>query len=176
MNVITPKIGEFNVISAGANIADDVEIGNFCVIEEDVVIGPKTVLKSHVEIRSGTRIGSECYLDSGVKISGDAKIGDGVTLRYDAIIARGCDIGDGTYVSPQVMFQNLDHEKSPIGGAVVGRHCFIGTNATINAGIRIADETVIGSKSLVMRDIPQSGWIYLGMPAKKHQRRRPSNA
>lgn len=169
------KVGDFNVISSGAKIAEGVEVGNFCVIEDDVVIGPETVIKNYVEIRRGTHIGKGCYLDSGVKISGDTIVGDGVILRYDVIIAKGCHIGDKTYVSPQVMFQNLNHERHAIGGAKVGKNCFIGTNATLNAGIRIADSTVIGSKSLVMKDIVDDGWIYLGIPAKKYHRRRASN-
>lgn len=158
-----------SIISEGAQIADDAVIGHFCIIEDDVVIGPGTVIKNYVEIRGGTRIGAQCYLDSGVKISGDAKIGDRVTLRYDTIVARGCDIGDGTYVSPQVMFQNLDHKKEPVGGAKIGRECFIGTNVAFSAGIKVADFTVIGSKSFVAKDIVEEGWIYLGIPARKHK-------
>ncbi len=170
------KAGEFNVISKGAEIASDVEIGNFCIIEDGVSIGSGTIIKSNVEIRKGTRIDVDCYVDSGVKISGDAKIGRGVVLRYDVIIARGCDIGNKTYISPQVMFQNLDHRQNAVGGARIGANCFIGTNAAFNAGICVADGTIIGSKSLVMKDIVDSGWIYLGIPAKKLRRAVESRA
>ena len=160
----------FSIISPAAQIADDVEIGHFCIVEDDVVIGPRTVIKNNVEIRSGTRIGSGCYLDSGVKISGDVEIGDDVVLRYDAIIARGCRIGNRTYVSPQVMFQNLDHQREPVGGARIGEDCFIGTNVCFGVGLVIADRTVIGAKSLVTRSITESGWIYIGVPARRHKK------
>lgn len=163
-------LGKFCIISPKAQIADDVQIGHFCIID-DVVIGPGTVIKSHVEIRSGTRIGAMCYLDSGVKISGNAEIGDAVVLRYDTIIARGCRIGEDTYVSPQVMFQNLDHERQSVGGALIGRGCFLGTNASFAAGIRVADRTVVGAKSLVTKSIEEAGWIYIGVPARAHKKR-----
>lgn len=164
-------MGQHCVISPGAEIADDVEIGHFCVIEDDVTIGRGTVIRSYVELRSGTRIGEGCYIDSGVKVSGNATIEDSVTLRYDTIVARGCRIGKGTYVSPQTMFQNLSHEKEAIGGAVIGPDCFIGTNVTFAAGIEIARDTIIGSKSFVSKSIPVAGWIHLGIPAKRHRRR-----
>ena len=83
----------------------------FNLIHEGVVIGAVTRLRSYVELREGTVIGAHCYIDSGVKCSGDCVIEDWVTLRYDAIIARGCHIGEGTYVCPQVMTNNLNHER-----------------------------------------------------------------
>ena len=43
-----------------------------------------------------------------------------MTLRYGTIIARGCKIGDDCYFSPRVMTNNLDSEKSQIGGAEFG--------------------------------------------------------
>lgn len=161
------KKGQYCVISNKAKIADDVQIGNFCIIEDEVEIGAGTEIKNYVEIRNGTRIGLNCYLDSGVKISGNALIGDQVVLRYDTIIARGCQIGDGTYISPQGMFQNLDHERKSVGGAKIGKNCFIGTNVTFSAGIRVVNQVVVGSKSLVTKDLQDAGWIYLGIPAKK---------
>jgi UDP-2-acetamido-3-amino-2,3-dideoxy-glucuronate N-acetyltransferase len=164
------KLGHFNVIDDPNGIADDVQIGNFCVIEDDVVIGKGTIIRNYVELRRGTRIGEGCYIDSGVKISGDAVVEDEVTLRYDTIIARGCHIGRRTYVSPQTMFQNLSHTKEPIGGARIGPDCFIGTNVTFDAGIEVAEGTVIGSKSFVSKSIHEGGWIYLGIPAKRHKR------
>lgn len=164
------KIGQFSIISPRAKLADDVLIGSFCIIEDGVTIEAGTVIKNYVEIRKGTKIGRECYVDSGVKCSGRAKIEDRVVVRYDAIIARGCKLGSDSYIAPQVMFQNLDHERREIGGASVGKSCFIGTNATINAGIVIADKTVIGAKSLVTKTIDESGWIYMGIPVKRYQR------
>ena len=156
-----------DAVSKKAKIAEDVKIGHYCVIEDDVVIGPGTVIRSFVEIRNGTRIGAGCYIDSGVKISGDAKIADGVVLRFDCVIARGCEIGDRTYVSPQAMFQNLDHKKERVGGAKIGADCFIGTNVTFSEGIRVADNITIASKSMVTKDLLDSGFIYLGIPAAK---------
>ena len=139
---------------------------SFCVIEEGVEVGVGTEIKNFVELRSGTVIGENCYIDSGVKSSGNNWIGNGVTLRYDTIVARGCDIGDRSYICPQVMFNNVDHTGLQVGGAKIGVDCFIGTNATIGAGITICDNVVIGAKSLVLKDILIPG-VYVGIPARR---------
>ena len=177
-NVISPdaeiasdvKIGNFCTIEAGAKIGRGVQIGHSCIIEGGVEIGASTRLRSHVELRRGTKIGADCYIDSGVKVSGNARIGDRVTLRYDTIVARGCDIGAGSYISPQTMFQNLDHEKEAVGGAHIGKDCFIGTNVTFSEGIRVADNVLVGSKSMVTKSLEEPGYVYFGIPAVKIRR------
>ncbi len=130
-----------------------------------MVIGDRTRLRAYVELRAGTRIGERCYIDSGVKMSGDCVIGNDVTVRYDAIIARGCVIGDGTFISPQVMTINLDHKGESLGGAKIGKRCHIGTAAVLHPGIEIADDVVIGAKALVTRSCLIPG-IYVGVPAR----------
>ena len=71
----------------------------------------------HRRARPGTLVGHDCVIDSRVSSSGEAVIGNHVTLRYDTIVARGCRIGDHTYLSPRVMTNNLDSGGVSIGGA-----------------------------------------------------------
>jgi len=147
-------------------IGDGVTIGDFCVIDDAVKIGRNTRIMNYVELRAGTIIGEDCYIDSHVVSSGDNWIGNRVTLRYGAIIARGCHIGDDCYICPQVMTNNLDHNRRPIGGAHLGEYCFIGTQAVIGAGIKIASATVVGACSMVTKSIPEAG-VYVGVPARR---------
>ena len=92
-------------------------------------------------------------------------IGNSVTLRYDTIIARGVEIGDGTYVCPRVMTNNLNTSKSQIGGAKIGKNCFIGTNAVLQHGINIGDNVVIGSLAFINKDCEENS-TYIGIPGK----------
>lgn len=160
------RIGKSSIISEQAQIGKEVTIGNFCVIHAGVVIGDNTVIKDYVELREGTVVGSHCVIDSRVSSSGNCRIGNGVTLRYDTIVARGCDIGDNTYVCPRVMTNNLDAEGQQIGGAKIGKNCFIGTNAVLQHGITIGDHVIIGAMSFVNKDC-ESNATYIGIPAKK---------
>lgn len=155
-----------NIVSENIDVGDNIKVGCHCVIHDDVIIGNNVEIRSYVELRPGTIIGDNCYIDSGVKMSGKCTIGNNVTIRYDSIIARGCIIEDDVYIAPQVMFNNLNHNRVQIGGAHVGAGCFIGTNATLAAGIKIAPGTIIGAKSLVTKDITEPG-IYVGIPARR---------
>jgi UDP-3-O-[3-hydroxymyristoyl] glucosamine N-acyltransferase len=174
MNIISQKskigknvtIGYFNIIEEDVIIGDNVKIGSYCHLKSGVTIGDNTVLMNYIELRSNTKIGKSCYVDSKVSSSGNVKVGDYVTLRYDTILARGVEVGEGTYICPRVMTNNLDSSQSQIGGAKIGKRCFVGTNAVLQHGIVIEDEVLIGSMTFVNKDCNQSG-VYIGIPAKK---------
>ena len=47
----------------------------------------------------------------------------------------------------------------------VGRHAVLGTNVVVHPGVKIGDGTIVGSNSLVTRDLPP--WtICVGTPAE----------
>jgi UDP-N-acetylglucosamine acyltransferase len=104
-----------------------------------------------------------------VSTSGYCKIGNNVTLRYDSIIARGCIIGDNSYISPRVMTNNLDTGKVQIGGASIGKNCFLGTNTVLHHGIKIGDNCIVGTMSFVNKDIPNNE-VWIGIPAKFYKK------
>ncbi|NQV29782.1 MAG: hypothetical protein HQ508_02745 [Candidatus Marinimicrobia bacterium] len=160
------SLGKFNIIRNNVIVGDNVQIGNFCVIHENVTIGDDTVVKDYVELRSETYIGKKSYIDSRVSSSGNCKIGNNVTIRYDSIMARGVEVGDGSYICPRVMTNNLNTEKDQIGGAKFGKDCFIGTNAVIQHGLNIGEKVIIGAMSFVNKDCVDGG-VYVGMPARK---------
>ena len=50
------------IVHPKASLADDVEVGPFCLIGEHVTIGPGTQLVSHVAVDGWTEIGARCEL------------------------------------------------------------------------------------------------------------------
>lgn len=173
MNV--KSVGEYCLIDDGVVIGEGVRIGDFCKIQEGCVIGDNTLIKDYVRLAKNTIIGKNGMIDSFVKSSGQNRIGDNVTLRYDSIIARGVEIYDDVFISPQLMTENVSHRGEQIGGAKIGvddwKHetkyrVFIGTNATLAAGITVVSGVIIGSKTNVRKDITEPG-VYVGNPARK---------
>ena len=63
------------------------------------------------------------------------------------------------------MTNNLDTGKSQIGGAHIGKNCFIGTNTVLQHGITIGDNVITGAMSLITKDISNNE-VWLGSPAK----------
>lgn len=160
------SVGQYTIIEEGVEIGDGTQIGSFCVLRSGVRIGKNTVLKDYVELREGTVIGDDCYIDSRVSSSGNCVVEDNVTVRYDSILARGVYLGAGTYMCPRVMTNNLDAHGQSIGGAQVGKDCFIGTNAVLQHGLKIGDGVIIGAMSFVNKDC-EAGKTYIGTPAKE---------
>lgn len=74
-----------------------------------------------------------------------------------------------TIVSQNVVIRDSDVHR--IVGEVnnapvsIGNHCWIGTNVIILKGVTIGDNSVIGTGSVVIHDIP-AGCVAAGDPAK----------
>ncbi len=158
---------------AARRLLKNIRLGKNVLIGKNVQIGEGTVLRSNIEIRDDVIIGKDCYIDSGVIVTGSAVIGDNVTVRNYVVIARGSRIGDNSFLAPRVMFNNLDVGGKQIGGATIGKNCFIGTNVVLHHGIDICDNVKVGALSFVNRDISEEG-TYIGQPAKKITRKTKS--
>lgn len=173
MNYISKKasigkntnIGIGTIIEDNVVIGDEVNIGNYCIIKSGSTIGSSTTIMNFVEIRSGSLIGNNCYIDSRVSMSGDCIVGNHVKLRYGTIIARGCKIEDNCYLSPRVMTNNLDEGENPIGGAHIKQGTFIGTQAVIQHGITIGENSIIGAMAFVTKSF-EGNCVLIGVPAK----------
>lgn len=71
-------------------------------------------------------------------------------------IGHNCDIGESTIVCPGSILG---------GGNKVGKNCYIWQGVITRSNITICDNVIIGSGSLVMKDIHESG-VYFGSPVK----------
>ena len=149
-----------NLIDPSFKHGKNFKIGNFCIIKEDCEVGDNVTIKDYVRLARDTKIGNNCVIDSYVKSSGQNRIGNNVTIRYDAIIAREVTVKDDVFISPQVMFINVaftEKEKKP---TIIRQRVKIGTNATINDGVEIGENVIIGAHAFVVKDCLEKGKIY----------------
>jgi len=75
-------------------------------------------------------------------------------------------IEDDVFISPQVMFINIPFTDKEEKKTVVRKGVKIGTDATINDGVKIGEGVIIGAKTFVNRDCLEPG-VYAGIPARK---------
>jgi len=163
----TPKHWtEYNEIDPGFVHGDNFKIGKYCVIEEDVVVGDNVRLGHHVLLKKGTQIGNNTFVDSYVRSSGDNSVGSDVTLRFGATIARKVFIGDGAFISPNVMTIFSKHTGEKSKKTIIGANCHIGTNAVIGPNVSIAPNTVVGALTYINKSNEEAG-TYIGIPAKR---------
>ena len=89
-------------------------------------------------VNPGTSLGENVIINTGAQADHDNRIGSHVHLHPAAILAGGVSVGEFTY---------------------------IGTNAAVNPYINIGARSMIGSGSMVVKDIPDGVMAY-GVPAQ----------
>ncbi len=115
-------------------------------------------------------------------VNGSIIIGDNTGMSQTTLIAKGADILIGNHVKLgggvkvyTTDFHSLDHisrrsPKTDIDGSAcksvcIGDDCFIGAGVIILKGVKIGARSIIGSGSVVAKDIP-SDCIAAGNPCK----------
>jgi len=151
-----PKIHPSSYIDEQVELADDVEIGPFCVIEGSVKIGPGCRLLHRVSLQGPLIIGEGNTFYPNVCI-GFA----GQDLKYDpAIPGAGTIIGDNNMFREGVSIHRATKDKpTTIGSrnyfmaychaghdAQIGNECLL-SNSFLLAGHTILEDRVIGGGS-----------------------------
>lgn len=120
---------------------------------------------------SNLRLNKPFYCDYGINIS----VGDNFFANFDCVMldVNKINIGNNVFLGPKVSIYTASH---PIDAEVratyleyglevnIGNDVWIGGNAVINPGVTIGDNVIVGSGSVVTKDIP-SGVIVGGNPA-----------
>jgi acetyltransferase-like isoleucine patch superfamily enzyme len=128
------------------SLGESVAIGRMSSL---VVKGGAIVLEAGVNVGSYSRIASE----------------SSVHIGESTLIAAYAYIGPGNHQAANDGQAMIERETEKKGGVQIGRHCWIGTKATILDGVRIGDGAIVGAHSLVREDVP-AGAIAVGTPAK----------
>ena len=100
------------------------------------------------------------------------EVGDGVVIHRHVLLddRGGIEIGDGSSVSD---FANVySHTHDIVDGrivhtprTVIESGVRITYHATILAGTRVAEDSMVGAGSMLTRDT-QPHWVYVGVPAR----------
>lgn len=106
--------------------------------------------------------------------------GKNITLGKDVFINSGCHfqdqggifIGDGSMIGHNVVLATINHDLDPnndrknhYAPITIGKHVWIGSNATVLAGVSIGDWAVVGAGAVVTKDVPSKS-VVGGIPAR----------
>ena len=175
------KIDKTSIIDPNAEIADNVIIGPYCIIEKNVKIGEGTIIKPYVNIKSNTTIGKNntIYQNSvlgenpqDLKFKGEETfliIGDNNTIRECCTLNRGTDYAYKTIIGNDCLLMAYAHVAHDcivkdkvilangvqLGGHVeVGYHATVGGMSPVHQFCKIGEHAFIGGRRLVLQDIP----------------------
>ncbi len=117
----------------------------------------------------GCKIGKNTKIDSYVYIEEGVTIGDNCKIRPFVFIPTGVVIENDVFIAPNVTFTNDKHPRAhgewTLLNTRVKKYASIGAGSTINPGVQIGENALIGAGSVVTRNIPDNA-IAVGVPAR----------
>ena len=131
-------------------------------IDEGAFIGMSTKIWHFSHVQSKSKIGKNCSIGQNVNIGNNVIIGNGVKIQNNVSVYEGVELEDFVFCGPSMVFTNIKLPRSefPQKGSeyylktIVRRSASIGANATIVCGVTIGEYSMIGSGSVVTKDIP----------------------
>ncbi|MCK4546906.1 MAG: N-acetyltransferase [Candidatus Eisenbacteria sp.] len=141
-----------SIIYGGTCIGDDFETGHNVVIREENRIGDR------VSIWNNTVIDYGCIIGNRVKIHCNIYVAQFTVLEDDVFMAPGVTIAND-------MHPGCPHSRECMRGPTIKRGAQLGVNVTVVPFVTIGEGALIGSGSVVTRDIP-AGMLAYGNPAR----------
>ena len=148
-------------------------------VARSATIGPGTSIWNQAQVREGARIGADCIIGKNVYVDTDVVVGDRVKVQNNVSLYHGVTIEDGVFIGPHACFTN---DKVPravnsdgtlkadddweVGPILVRYGAAVGANCTILPGVIIGRWAMIGSGSVVTRDVDNFELV-VGNPARR---------
>ena len=147
------------LVAKGAELADGVSVGPFCVVGEKVRLGRGTRLHSHVVIEGSTELGENNQVYPFAVLGGPPQhtaykgedtrlvIGDNNLIREHATMNLGTVNGGGV---TRVGSDGLYMIESHVGhDCLVGDHVILTKQATLGGHCQIGDYVIVGGLAAV---------------------------
>jgi acetyltransferase-like isoleucine patch superfamily enzyme len=140
------------VLYAGSRIGRRLQTGHHVVVREDCTLGDDVCLWSNTVVDYSCRIGDR------VKIHANCYVAQWTELADDAFLAPGVTIANDLYPGQEA-------SAAMMSGPCIGPGAQLGVNVTVLPFVRIGAGCLVGSGSVVTRDLPP-GTVAYGNPAR----------
>jgi acetyltransferase-like isoleucine patch superfamily enzyme len=166
LGYLSPRRGVSNVLEIGPNA----RIRSGCIIYAGSTIGSNLETGHNTIIREENTIGDHFSIWNNSVVDYGCTIGSNVKIHCSIYIAQFTVIEDDVFLAPGVKIANDYHPGCPdsrecMRGPILKRGCRIGVNVTILPYVTIGEGTLVGSGSVVTRDLPSNVVAY-GNPAR----------
>jgi acetyltransferase-like isoleucine patch superfamily enzyme len=133
-------------------------------------IGEGTSVWNQAQIRENAVIGENCNIGKDVYIDFDVVIGNNVKIQNGVSVYHGVEIEDDVFLGPHMTFTNDLFPRAFISDfkvykTHVKKGASIGAHATIICGTTIGEYAMIGSGTVVTKDVPDFALV-VGNPGR----------
>ena len=152
-------------------IGDNALIRSGSVVYSDVKIGNNFKTGHNALVRENTEIGDNVLVGSNSVVDGYCRIGNNVSIQTNAYITAFTTIEDNVFIGPRVVTANDKYmvKGAKLIGPTIKKGARIGANATLLPGVIVGEGAVVGSASVVTKDVP-AGMTVVGNPAREIKR------
>jgi acetyltransferase-like isoleucine patch superfamily enzyme len=146
-------------------------------VADDVRLGKNVKLANFVNLY-GCTIGDNTKIGVFVEVQKNAVIGRNCKVQSHTFICEGVTIEDDVFIGHGVTFVNDKYPRATNGGGrlqseadwkvvptLVRKGASIGSGATILCSVTIGENAIVGSGSVVTKDVPSNA-IVAGVPAR----------
>ncbi len=141
-------------------------------VDDGVIIGANTKIWHFSHILSGSNIGENCSFGQNCVVGPKVNIGNGVKVQNNISIYEGVEVEDDVFLGPSMVFTNVINprafivRKEEFKKTLLKKGCSIGANATVICGVTIGEYALIGSGSVVNKDVKPYA-LMVGVPARQ---------
>jgi len=141
------------IVHKQAKLADDIEVGPYCVIGDEVTIGAGTKIGPHCIINGITKIGKANKFYGASSIGSDPQdlkykgektvleMGDNNIVREYVTLNRGTDASGKTIIGNNNLFMAYSHVAHD---CIVGNNCVLANVGTLGGHVELEDNVIIG--------------------------------
>ena len=160
-----------SIISSKSEIASNVQIGPFCIIEDDVSIEKNCKIHSHVVIKSGTSIGQNCEIFSGVVLgeipqdlkykgeSTELKIGNNNIIREYSTIHKGTIDRGTTQIGDNCMLMAYSHIAHD---SIIKNNVILSNSVQVGGHVDIDDFVIVGGATPIHQFCKLGAFSFIG--------------
>lgn len=162
------------VESLELQIGKGARIRSNTIIYSGSIIGMNLQTGHNVLIREQNEIGNNVSIWSNTVIDYSCKIGNGVKIHCNVYIPQFTTIEDNVFIAPGCTFANDFHPGCPdsmecLRGPILKQGARIGVNVTIIPGVTIGENSLIGSGSVITKNVAPNSVVY-GNPGQVYKK------
>lgn len=148
-------------------------------IASNSVVPASASVWHYAQIRENAKLGEHNVIGRGAYIGTGVVLGDNCKIQNYALIYEPAHLGNGVFIGPAAILTNDEYPRAvnPDGsiksgndwkavGVTIGDGASVGANSTCIAPLHIGKWALIGSGSVVTRDVPDYALV-AGNPARR---------